>query len=371
MKVRAAVLHEQPGEWIVEETELDGPREGEVLVQWAAAGLCHTDEHRTTNDQPCEHLPFCGGHEGAGIVREVAPGVRSLRPGDHIVSSFIPACGHCRWCARGQANLCDDGARQNRGAQLDGTFRMHLDGEDVARGAGVGAFAEWGVLSEWSCVKIPERFDLKTAALLGCGVPTGWGSAVKGGQIQPGDAVIVMGVGGIGINAVQGAVHAGAVHVIGVDPSPFKREFALKLGATAAVETMDEAIDLLRAVTNGQGADSVIVTVGVVTGGHLAQAFHAIRKGGTVVSTAVANHAEVGIPVSLNELTLWQKRFQGSLYGLLSPWEDVPRLLRLYETGHLKLDELVTRTYSLDEITQGYADLRAGINIRGLIEYDM
>jgi S-(hydroxymethyl)glutathione dehydrogenase/alcohol dehydrogenase len=248
---------------------------------------------------------------------------------------------------------------------------MHIDGKDVARGAGIGAFAEWGVLSEWSCVRIPERFDLKTAALLGCGVPTGWGSAVKGGQVQPGDVVIVMGVGGIGINAVQGAMHAGAAHVIGVDPNPFKREFALKLGATAAFETIEEAVDQARSVTNGQGADSAIVCVGVVTGEDLAQAFHAIRKGGTVVSTAVANHAAVGIPVSLNELTLWQKRFQGSVYGLLSPWDDVPRLLALYESGHLKLDELVTRTYPLDEIAQGYADLRAGVNIRGLIEYSV
>ena len=285
------------------------------------------------------------------------------------MTSFIPGCGRCRWCASGQQNLCDTGALMMTGSQLDGTFRKHLNGKDVAQASFVGTFSEWSVMPEWGCIKIPKDIPLETAALVGCGVPTGWGSAVNGARVQPGDVVIVMGVGGIGINAVQGAKHAGAARIIAVDPVQLKREFALKVGATDTVTDIDEAGELARSVTNGQGADSAIVTVGVLTGDHLGQAFSTIRKDGTLVVTAVSNAAEVGIPVNLFELSMYQKRIQGVLYGMMSPSKDVPRLLALYEAGQLKLDELVTRTYTLDEINVGYEDLHSGINIRGVIRF--
>jgi S-(hydroxymethyl)glutathione dehydrogenase/alcohol dehydrogenase len=256
------------------------------------------------------------------------------------------------------------------GTQLDGTFRMHLGGEDVAQGGLVSTFSERSVMPEWSCIKIPDDVPLQVAALLGCGVPTGWGSAVNAAAVSPGDVVLVVGIGGIGINAVQGARHAGASRIIAVDPVEMKRQAALSLGATDAFADVAEAADLGRSLTNGQGADSAIVCVGVARGEHLTAAFSAIRKAGTVVFTAAASDRETDVSLGLLELTMYQKRIQGSLYGMMSPSKDVPRLLDLWRSGQLRLEEMISQTYPLDEINQGYADMHAGLNIRGLIRFD-
>ena len=370
MKTRAAVLMEQPGRWQVVEAEVDPPRDHEVLVRLVASGLCHSDDHVAKADGKVAHFPYCGGHEGAGVVEHVGPGVRSLAAGDHVVTSFIPGCGRCRWCARGQQNLCQTGALMGVGTMLDGGYRLHYQGMDVAKSSLVGTFAELSVMPEWSCIKIPQSAPLRSAALLGCAVPTGWGSAVRAAQVAPGDTVIVMGVGGIGINAVQGAAHAGAAAIIAVDPVALKRDAAACFGATHAVPSIEEAADLARSLTDGQGADATIVALGVLRGEHIGQAFDSVRKGGTVVVTAVAPMAEHGIPVSPFVLAMYQKRIQGCLYGMMSPSGDIPLLLEMYQRGRLKLDELVTRTYTLDEINVGYDDLHAGRNLRGVITFD-
>jgi S-(hydroxymethyl)glutathione dehydrogenase/alcohol dehydrogenase len=370
MKTRAALLYSQPGKWEVTDIDLDEPKDHEVLVRIVAAGLCHSDDHLAKGDVPSGHFPYCGGHEGAGVVEKVGSAVQSLQPGDHVVMSFIPSCGRCRWCSQGLQNLCDNGAMMLMGCQLDGTFRMHVNGEDVAQAAMSGTFTQYTVVSEWGCIKIDQDVPLREAALIGCGVPTGWGSAVAACGVKPGDVHIVMGVGGIGINAIQGARHAGASVIIAVDPVPFKRDSALALGATHAFETIQEAGDFARSITDGQGADSAVVSVGVVTSEHVGQAFSTIRKAGTLAVTGVSNIAEVGIPVSLFELSMFQKRIQGVLFGCLSPAQDVPRLVKLYKAGQLKLSELITREYTLDEINQGYEDMHAGRNIRGVIRFD-
>ena len=367
MKCKAALLWKQPGTWDVCEVELDPPQRGEVLVRLAATGLCHSDDHFATNDIPLPHLPVCAGHEGAGVVEAVGPDVQSLRPGDHIVTSFIPSCGHCRWCASGLQTLCDNGAMLFDGTQLDGTFRMHVDGRDVAQAAMISTFSEYSVMPEISCVKIPDDIPMRSACLVGCGVPTGFGSAVNLASLGPGDVAIVMGIGGVGVNAVQGCRMMSAGHIIAVDPVEMKREMAMMLGATQAVASIDEAAEIARGLTEGQGADAVIVTVGVTTGEHLAQAFAAIRKAGTVVATGVG--ADVGIPISVLELAMYQKRIQGGIYGGASPAVQIPRLIELYRRGQLYLDELVTRTYSLDAINDAYDDMHAGRNIRGVIEF--
>ena len=369
MKTKAAVLFEQPGKWEVLEVDLDGPQEYEVLVEFAACGLCHSDDHLATGDMMLGHLPYCGGHEGAGVVLEVGPGVRSLAVGDHIVTSFIPGCGKCRWCASGQQNLCDCGALLMTGSQMDGTYRMHIGDIDIGQGSLLSVFAQHSILPEWSCIKVARDIPLLTAALVGCAVPTGWGSAVNAAQVGPSDVVIVMGVGGVGINAVQGAAHAGAAHVVAVDPVALKRDTALKLGATAAFATIDEATAHIQDLTNGQGADATIITIGVVTSEHVGQGFSSIRKGGTLVVTGMGKKTEIGIPAALFELTMYQKRIQGCLYGMMSPSKDVPRLLSLYQSGHLKLDEIVTRTYPLEQINEGYAAMHAGEVIRGVVDY--
>ena len=370
MKTQAAVLFSQPGKWEITELDLDEPKANEVLVRMVAAGLCHSDDHLATGDMPAMRMPLAGGHEGAGIVEAIGPNVTNVVPGDHVVMQFIPGCGRCRWCASGQQNLCDLGAMLLAGTQIDGTFRMHKDGTDIAQMCFVSTFSQYSVVPSVACVKIPDDIPLTEACLVGCGVPTGWGSAVKGAEVQPGDVTIVMGVGGIGINSVQGARHAGATRIIAVDPVPFKREMALQLGATDAVEHIDQAATLAQELTNGQGADNVIVTIGVTRSEHIGQAFNAVRKGGTVAVVGLGPLSDQSIPVSPFILTLFQKRIQGVLYGSLSPSKDMLRLLNMYQAGQLKLKELVTRTYTLDQINEGYADMHAGRNIRGVITFD-
>lgn len=369
MKTKAALLLAQPGEYQVLEVDLDEPGPNEVVVRMVASGLCHSDDHPAKGDVAMAHLPVCGGHEGAGVVEAIGSGVRSLAVGDHIVTSFIPSCGRCKFCAHGKQVLCENSALLMTGALMDGTFRMHLDGADVGQQSMLGTWSEYAVLSEWSCIKIPEDSSLRAAALLGCGVLTGWGSAVNGAQVRPGDVVIVVGTGGVGINAVQGAAHAGASRVIAVDPAQLKRDTALTLGATDAVVSIEEATELALSITNGHGADSAIVAVGVMSGEDVADAFNAVRKDGTVVVAAISRAEAVGIPVSLMMLTMLQKRIQGCLYGMMSPAADVPMLLEMYERGQLKLDELISKSYTLDEINLGYEDLHAGKVIRPMVEF--
>jgi NDMA-dependent alcohol dehydrogenase len=377
VKTRGAVIVREPvgrrAEFEVLDLELEEPRQGEIQVKLVAAGLCHSDDHMLTGDLIAGIYPICGGHEGAGIVERVGPNTSGFAAGDHVIFAFLPICGRCRFCASGMQNLCRYGANTRTGSRPDdpGSYRMRLpDGRVVGQMSGISTFAERTTVNVMSAIKIDKDLPLQTMCLLGCGVGTGWGSAVKCAQIEPGHTVIVMGVGGLGINAVQGAAHCGASHILAVDPVLMKREMALKLGATHAFASIAEAADFARTTTDGQGADSAIVTVGVVTGEHVAQAFSAVRKAGTVVVTAVGNHAEVGIPVSLAELTLYQKRLQGTLFGSMNATVDIPRQTQMYRTGQLKLDELATTTYRLEEINQGFADLHAGRNIRGVVVFD-
>jgi S-(hydroxymethyl)glutathione dehydrogenase/alcohol dehydrogenase len=366
------VITKAPGPFEVIDLELDDPRQGELLVEMVASGLCHSDDHIATGDLPVPLYPFLGGHEGAGVVKEVGPNTKGWAVGDHVVFSFIPGCGRCRWCASGMQNLCDLGAYLLNGSRFDDptSFRFHTtDGDPVAQFCGLGTFAEHTIVDIDSAVKVAPDLPLDRLCLLGCGVGTGWGSAVNSAQVRPGDTVIVMGVGGIGINAVQGAAHAGASNVIAVDPVAFKREKALKLGATHAFADIAEGAAFAKSVTNGQGADSAIVTVGVTKGEHVAQAFSAIRKAGTVVVTGLGDAMEIGLPVSLAELTLFQKRIQGSLFGASAPSSDIVRQTQMYRDGMLKLDELVTTEYTLDEIAKGYEDMHAGKNIRGIVRF--
>ncbi len=373
MRTRGAVITKAPGTYEVIDIELDEPRQGELMVKMAASGLCHSDDHVATGDLPVGIYPMCGGHEGAGVVEKLGPNTVGFEVGDHVIFSFLPGCGRCRWCASGMQNLCDLGAGVLSGSRPEDptSFRMHtVGGDPIGQGAGISTFAEHTTVSVASAVKIEKDLPLDKMCLLGCGVGTGWGSAVNSAQVGPGDTVIVMGVGGVGINAVQGAAHAGASNVIAVDPVELKREKALQLGATHAFADIAEADEFAKSVTNGQGADSAIVTVGVTKGEHVGQAFAAIRKAGTVVVTGIGKFSEVGIPVALSELTLYQKRIQGALFGASNPSSDILRQAQMYRDGKIKLDELITTTYTLDQIAQGYEDMHAGKNIRGVIIFD-
>jgi NDMA-dependent alcohol dehydrogenase len=372
MRTRAALLREAPGKWSVEEVELDAPRTGEVLVEMVATGLCHSDDHISHGDAQVSHLPVVAGHEGGGIVREVGPGVEGLEVGDHVLTSFIPSCGKCRWCAGGMQNLCDNGARILVGDQLDGTFRMHSDdGLDVATAALLGTFAEWQVYDQKSVIKIEKDIPLEIACLVACGVQTGFGSATTAGNVQAGDVVIVAGVGGVGMNAVQGARASGAAHIIAIDPVANKQKWALDFGATESFESFAAAMDRVRQLTNGQGADVTILTAGLVRNDLIGEGFQSIRKAGTLVVSGVGPDTENATIPGLNAsmLAMMQKRIQGALYGAQSPREAMPRLLDMYRAGTLKLDELVTEVYTLDRINDAFDDMRAGKNIRGVIHY--
>ncbi len=372
MLTEAAVLFNALGKWEVVELVLEPPRPGELLVRMAAAGLCHSDDHIATGDLPvpAEALPVAGGHEGAGVVAEVGPNTPGWKVGERVVLTFLPMCGLCRWCASGMQNLCDNGARILAGVREDGSRRMTLDGKPVGQGAGISTFSEWSTVAVESTVKCPDDVPLDVACLTSCGVATGWGSAVRSADVRVGDVVIVLGVGGIGMNAVQGAAHAGAAVVIAVDPVEMKRSASIGFGATHAVSTMQEATDIARSFTNGQGADSCIVCVGVTTGENVAQAVDSIRKAGTCVLTGLPRAADdVALPISLRHIVLYQKRLQGSLFGASSPSKEIPALLQLYRMGQLQLDELITRRYSLETINEGFEDMRTGQNIRGVVSY--
>ena len=369
MKTRAAILWEAGKDWSVEEIDLDPPKTREVLVKLTASGLCHSDEHLVTGDFPFD-LPVIGGHEGAGVVEEVGPGVDWLTPGDHVIFQFIPSCGRCPSCATGRGNLCDLGEFMARGRQIsDGTSRHHSGGTDIGLMCLLGTFAEHTVVNEASCIKVDPSVPLDVACLLGCGVVTGWGSAVYAAEVRPGDDVVVVGIGGIGINAVQGAKIAGARQIFAIDPLQFKREKAVEFGATHTASSIEEAADLIGEATNGRMATKVILTLGLGQGEMIGAALAVTSKGGRVVVTNIHPFAETQVSMSALDLTLMQKQVVGALFGSASPRADIPRLLDLYARGLLNLDELVTRTYDLAEVNQGYDDMRNGANLRGVIKF--
>ncbi|EME61288.1 zinc-containing alcohol dehydrogenase [Rhodococcus ruber BKS 20-38] len=366
MKTKAAVLLEAGKPFEIMELDLDGPGPGEVLIKYTAAGLCHSDLHLTDGDLPPRY-PIVGGHEGSGIIEEVGAGVTKVKPGDHVVCSFIPNCGTCRYCSTGRQNLCDMGATILEGSMPDGTFRFHSNGKDFGAMCMLGTFAERATISQHSVVKVDDWLPLETAVLVGCGVPSGWGTAVNSGNLRAGDTAVVYGVGGLGINAIQGAVAAGCKYVVAVDPVELKRDTALKMGATHAFPDAESAAAKVSELTWGQGADAALILVGTVDEAVVSAATAVIGKGGTVVITGLANPAKLTVHVSGCDLTLNQKTIKGSLFGSMNPQYDIVKLLRLYDAGQLKLDELVTTRYSLEQINEGYQDLRDGKNMRGVV----
>ena len=386
MKCQAAILRGVGKNWEVCEIDLDEPRRGEVLVRMVTAGICHTDDHFATGDAvPSTELvemmraagmatpdwfPLIGGHEGAGIVEEVGPGVSSLRPGDHVGMSFIPACGKCRWCVSGESYICDVGAHLFAKEMItDGTVRRHLGEEDLMATTQLGTFSEYAVTSEDSLIKIDESIPFHAASLVSCGVTTGWGSATVSAGTQPGDTVVVIGIGGVGMNALQGARAAGAKYVIGVDPVGFKRDSAPQFGATHTAAWAHEAVELVRELTAGVMADRVVLTAGVVHADLIPVAMMLTRKGGTCVLTGMTPLNEMSVPLILVDMANSCKQLKGTLYGGMNPRASMPMLLSMYQAGALKLDELVTRRYRLDQINEAIDDMREGRNIRGLIEF--
>ncbi|MEU6561594.1 NDMA-dependent alcohol dehydrogenase [Nocardia nova] len=376
-KTLAAVVDQGSTEFELRELNVADPGQNEVQIRFVASGLCHSDFHMIDGVGEGKapvlagRKPIVVGHEGAGVIEAVGPGVTRLRPGDHVVCSFMPACGACRYCATGRTSLCDWGANSMDGTFPDGKFRYTDDaGREYGSIAMLGTFSRYATVQQQSVVKIDDWLPLESAVLVGCGVPTGWGTATSAGAVRVGDTVVVYGIGGIGINAVQGAAHAGAKYVVVVDPVEFKRETALELGATHAFSTPEEAAEKVDEITWGQGADQALVTVGVVKEKVVQDAFDVVGKGGTVVVTGLGAPEDLTIHVSGAVLTKYEKTIKGSMFGTLNPHYDIAKLLRLYDAGILKLDELRTRTYRLEDVNQGYRDMIDGTIIRGVILHD-
>ena len=382
MKSKAAVLWGLNQEWSVEEIDVHAPKAKEVLVQWRAAGLCHSDEHLVTGDlvPPKEawafmgiedFFPIIGGHEGAGVVIEVGLGVTSVKVGDHVSASFVPSCGRCRYCSTGRQNLCDAGAQTFIGGMItDGTHRHFARGDKpVTLMAKLGTFSEYSCVAEDSVIKVEQDIPFECVALVSCGVATGWGSATSRAGTQAGDTVVVVGIGGIGMNAVQGARGAGATRIIAIDPVEFKREKAMEFGATHTFSSMEEAIPAVMEMTWGQMADRVIMTPGVLRGEMMESGMTLAGKGGTVVVTAISPMMDSTASINLFQLAMWNKEIKGTIFGSLNPRADIPALLDMYRAGQLKLDELITKTYSIEQINEGYRAMRDGENLRGVIVY--
>ncbi|MEO6889413.1 MAG: Zn-dependent alcohol dehydrogenase [Ktedonobacteraceae bacterium] len=367
MKTRTAVLY-TPGEPIrIEEIELDAPKDREVLVRMVAAGICHSDYHIINGDLP-SYLPMALGHEGAGVVEAIGPNVTSCQPGDHVIMSFVPSCGVCPSCTSGHTNLCDKGANTLNGPLLDGTFRMHSSGSDIGQFCLIGSFSEYTVVSEMSLVKIMPHYPLNKAVLVSCGVPTGIGSVIHRAKVVPGSTVMVIGCGGIGSNIVQGAALAGARMIIAVDTNDFKLEKAKEFGATHTINSSrEDPVTVSAELTWGVGVDYAFEAI--ATPETIAQAFNATAKNGTIVVAGLSPFTAQAIPISPLMLVLYQKTLMGTMFGDSQPRIDIPNMLALYQAGKIKLDELITRTYTLDQVNEAYDDLIAGRNIRGVIEF--
>jgi S-(hydroxymethyl)glutathione dehydrogenase/alcohol dehydrogenase len=368
MKVEAAVLFGTHQPYKVVDIELDKPKEREVLVELTASGLCHTDDHLVTGDMPVP-LPMVAGHEGAGVVVELGPEVTRVKEGDHVILHAPPNCGQCRWCVTGRAYICDRSAFALTGYGADGTYRRHLDGADIGAFCQLGTFSPYTTVSETQVVPIDSDVPLNVAALIGCGVTTGFGAATKVGQVREGDVVVVIGAGGVGTSAIQGARVAGAATIVAVEPFDFRRGQATTFGATHTAPEIAAAERLVRDITRGVMADVVIITVGVMHGDLLAPAMQLVSKGGTCVLTSVAPASETHVNFSLTELVFYNKRLLGHVYGEANPVDDFRRMVNMYKSGALLLDEMITREYSLAEINDGYAAMHDGSNIRGVIRY--
>jgi S-(hydroxymethyl)glutathione dehydrogenase/alcohol dehydrogenase len=367
---KGAILWEPHAEWKIEEIDIGDPRAGEVKIRMEASGLCHSDYHLVTGAMPMTGFPVLGGHEGAGVVTEVGPGVTNVVPGDHVVLSFVPSCGQCRSCNEGHPYVCDLGAGLLAGASVaDGSFRVQCRGKDVYPMCLLGTFAPYMVVHHTSVVKIDQRIPFEVACLVGCGVTTGYGSAVHNATVQPGEDVVIVGIGGVGTAALQGAVLAGARYVIAIDPVPFKQQQAKHFGATHAFSSMEEAIVPLLELTEGLMCHKVILTVGELQGAYIEQALTLTAKTGRCVVTAVADHREIDVKLNLFLFSMLQKGLQGSIFGGSNSKSEIRNILALYRAGRLNLDDMVTREYSLDQVNEGYRDMLAGKNIRGIIRY--
>ena len=374
MKMRAAVLDRMGAEppyakskpLRIETVELDPPGRSEVLVKIGAAGLCHSDLSVINGDRP-RPMPMALGHEAAGVVQEVGDDITDLVPGDHVVMVFMPSCGHCIPCAEGRPALCEPGAAANgAGTLLSGQRRLHCDGVTVNHHLGVSGFAEYAVVSRRSVVKVDADLPLREAALFGCAVLTGVGAVVNTARMQPGQTAAVIGLGGVGLASVLGAVASGARQVVAIDLSDDKLGLARQIGATHTVNARDpDAAEQVREITGG-GVDFAFEMAGAVRAMELA--YKITRRGGTTI-TAGLPPPGAALALPLVQLVAEERTVKGSYIGTCVPTRDIPRYVGLYRAGRLPVDRLMSGTLRLEEINEGFDRLHEGKAVRQVIEF--
>lgn len=351
--MRAAVLR-GPDPMAIEQVNLDGPRAGEVRVKVVACGVCHSDLH-TINRAKAGALPVpvILGHEVGGIVEEVGPGVTSVKPGDHVVVAFRPNCGQCYFCLRGEGQLCERPDYPERAA--NGTApRLTQDGKPILQGIGVAGYSEYTIMPERGVVKIREDAPLETVCLVGCGVTTGVGAAIRTARVEAGSTVAVIGLGGVGLNVVQGARLAGAKKIIAIDTVDSKADLAAKFGATHFINATKEDVVTAAQKIGGGYVDYAFEAIGL--GATVTQAFNIVRAGGTAVVVGV-----VGQDVTVPGLAfLREKRLIGSFFGSATLQHDIPLYVDMYMDGKLNLDDLVSKRRPLAEVNEAFEDMKTG-----------
>lgn len=366
MKTKAAVLYEIGGPLVIEELELSPPQEGEILIKYAASGICHSDlSFRDGVIQTA--LPSVLGHEGAGVVEEVGPGVSNVKVGDHVIVSLTPQCGECLFCLEGKPFLC---AKMSeviwKGSLLDGSKRLkNSKGEEIGQLVCVGTFAERAVIPAGMASKINPDAPLEAVCLIGCGVTTGVGAALNTVKMEVGDSCAVIGCGGVGLSIIQGARIAGASTIIAIDPMPQKREMALSMGATHAIDPM---------------ADNAVKEVKKIQRGGVHYAFEALGRKETIeqawaMARATGTAVIVGVPSADTEIDLpvlgffGEKHFKGSAYGTTVPSRDIPKFVDLYMKGDLRLDDMITSNIQLEDINDAMAEMGRAEGVRTVIKY--
>ena len=363
--MKAAVLYQFGSPLQVEEIDLDPPQRGEALVRFAASGVCHSDWHAAQGIHP-PPLPVILGHEGAGVVEEVGEGVEQVRPGDHVVVSWLPYCGHCRFCTAGRSNLCDNLAWSDAGTMADGGIRFHKDGRRIHHNTS-SSFAERSVVPAQTLIPVDRGLPLTELALLGCAVMTGVGAVFNTARVRPGESVAVVGCGGVGLNVIQGAAIAGAFPIIAIDVVASKLKLAGALGATHLVDTSKEAVEPAVARIAAHGVDYVFEALGKPATIELAIGL--TGKGGTTVLVGMAP-PDARIPLDALTMTCQARTVTGCWYGSCRPPRDFPLLIDLYRSGRLRLDALISTTCRLEDINTAFERMERGDVARTVIVYE-
>jgi Zn-dependent alcohol dehydrogenase len=365
MLIKAPLLRAPRERIAIEDVEVDDPKAGEVRIKMTASGVCHSCFYNWEGSNTTARYPVILGDEGSGVVEKVGPGVDRVRPGDRVIIAWTPNCGRCHYCVIGRPVLCE--TRGVGGYMPDGAVRFHANGDDVFHFGGVATYSTYTVIPESCAIQIPDEMPLDKAALIGCSVMTGVGSVLNTARVEAGESLAIFGCGGVGLNAVQGGRLANAYPLIAVDVADNKLELARQMGATHTINAAREDVQARTKALTGRGLDYAVIAVGSTDVQE--QAWDCLAPGGTMVVVGVPQSGLLRIDPKAS-LVLAERCVKGSAYGSARPREDFLRLINLYLSGKLMIDELITRRYGLDEATEAFQDLEEGVLARGLILHE-